>query len=92
MVASAIPIAIFCNVMRVTGTGLLDHYASEKWSESFAHQFIGLLMMVPAFFLILLVGWILDHLFIEEDNDPRRPAGDRPRGKIGRGAAARRPR
>src|SRR5436309_6143776 len=23
-------------------------------------------MLIPAFFLILLVGWILDHIFIEE--------------------------
>jgi len=63
---SAIPIAIFCNVMRVAGQGLLDHYVSRQLSESFAHQFVGLVMLVPAFFLILLVGWILDHIFIEE--------------------------
>ncbi|MEO7134548.1 MAG: exosortase [Vicinamibacterales bacterium] len=63
---SAIPIAIFCNVMRVAGQGLLDHYVSRQLSESFAHQFVGLVMLVPAFFMILLVGWILDHLFVEE--------------------------
>ncbi len=63
---SAIPIAIFCNVLRVTGQGLLDHYVSEKWSDHFAHQFVGMLMLIPAFFLILLVGWLLDNLFIEE--------------------------
>jgi exosortase len=63
---SAIPIAIFCNVMRVAGQGLLDFYVSHQLSESFAHQFVGLIMLIPAFFLILLVGWILDHIFIEE--------------------------
>jgi exosortase/archaeosortase family protein len=63
---SAIPIAIFCNVMRVAGQGLLDYYVSHAWSEGFAHQFAGLVMLVPAFFLILLVAWCLDHLFIEE--------------------------
>jgi len=63
---SAVPIAIFCNVMRVAGQGLLDHYVSRQLSESFAHQFVGLVMLIPAFFLILLVGWILDHVFIEE--------------------------
>jgi len=70
---SAIPIAIFCNVMRVAGQGLLDHYVSRKLSESFAHQFVGMFMLVPAFFLILLVGWIIDNLFIEE-TDRRQPA------------------
>src|SRR5688500_581192 len=63
---SAIPIAILCNVMRVAGQGLLDYYVSHELSEGFAHQFAGLVMLVPAFFLILLVGWLLDHLFIEE--------------------------
>ena len=63
---SAIPIAIFCNVMRVTGQGFLHHYVSPQLSESFAHQFVGMVMLIPAFFLILLVGWVLDQIFIEE--------------------------
>jgi exosortase/archaeosortase family protein len=82
--ASAVPIAIFCNVMRVAGQGLLDHYVSEELSQSYAHQFVGLVMLVPAFFLILLVGWIVDHIFIEEVEEKKaspdrikvkRPAG-----------------
>ncbi len=69
MVASAVPIAIGCNVMRISGQGLLDHYVSPKWSESYAHQMVGLMMLVPAFLLILLVGWVLDQMFIEEADD-----------------------
>jgi exosortase len=69
LVASAVPIAIFCNVMRVSGQGLLDRYVSPQLSESFAHQFVGLIMLVPAFFLILLVGWILQNIFVEEVDD-----------------------
>ena len=72
--ASAVPIAIFCNVMRVSGQGLLDRYVSQAWSQGFAHGFAGLVMLVPAFFLILLVGWVLDHLFIEEVDDKERLA------------------
>lgn len=72
---SAVPIAIFCNVMRVAGQGLLDHYISQQLSESFAHQFVGMVMLVPAFFLILLVGWLLDQIFIEEvEQDALKPA------------------
>ena len=67
--ASAVPIAIFCNVMRVAGQGLLDHYVSQQLSQSFAHQFVGIVMLVPAFFMILGVGWLLDHLFVEEADD-----------------------
>ena len=75
---SAIPIAIFCNVMRVAGQGLLYHYDSLKLSESFAHQFVGMVMLVPAFFLILLVCWVLDQLFIEEvEAKPSAPSAQR---------------
>ena len=63
---SAIPIAIFCNVVRVTGQGLLDFYWSHEVSEGFAHSFIGLIMVIPGFFLIMLVGLVLEKLFIEE--------------------------
>jgi exosortase/archaeosortase family protein len=63
---SAIPIAIFCNMSRVTVQGLLSHLGYHEWSEDFAHAFVGLVMMVPAFFLILLVAYILDNIFIEE--------------------------
>ncbi|HEY7118568.1 MAG TPA: archaeosortase/exosortase family protein, partial [Tepidisphaeraceae bacterium] len=74
---SAIPIAIFCNVMRVAGQGVLDFYWSHEVSEGFAHQFVGLIMIIPGFFLILLVGWILDRLFIEElDRDRLALAGN----------------
>ena len=66
---SAIPIAVFCNVMRVTGQAFLDRLAGPEWSENFAHQFVGLVMLIPAFFLILLVAWMIDHLFIEEADE-----------------------
>jgi len=66
---AAIPIAILCNVMRVSGQGLLDHYWSQELSEGFAHQFVGIVMLIPGFFLILLVCWLLDRIFIEDDDD-----------------------
>lgn len=67
--ACAVPIAISCNVMRVAGQGLLDLYVGREWSEGFAHQFAGMVMLLPAFFLVMLVCWIVDHLFIEEVED-----------------------
>jgi exosortase len=69
IVVSAVPIAIFCNVMRVAGQGLLDHYVSTAWSEGFAHSFAGVVMLIPALFLILLVAYVLDNLFIEDVAD-----------------------
>jgi exosortase len=66
VVLFAVPIAISCNVMRVSGQGLLDRYVSHSLSENFAHQFVGLIMLIPAFLLILLVGWVLDQIFVEQ--------------------------
>ncbi len=63
---------------RISGQGLLDHYVSQQWSESYAHQMVGLMMLVPAFLLILGVGWVLDQLFIEEADDPAEPPPARP--------------
>jgi exosortase len=70
---SAIPIAIFCNVLRVTGQAYIDRIAGPQWSENFAHQFVGVVMLIPAFFLILGVSWALDQIFVEEVEDkPKR--------------------
>ncbi len=69
IVASAVPIAIFCNVLRVAGVGMLDKYAGREWSEGFAHQFAGMVLLLPAFFLIMLVCWIVDQLVIEEADE-----------------------
>jgi exosortase len=66
---SAVPIAIFCNVMRVSGQGLLHTYVSTSWSQGFAHAFAGMVMLVPGFFLILGMGWFLDQIFIEEADE-----------------------
>ena len=71
---SAIPIAIFCNMMRVSGQGLLHRYVSKETSQGFAHSFVGLLMLIPGFFLILLVQWVLEKLFIEEAEGSQKAA------------------
>ncbi len=73
IVASAVPIAIGMNVLRVSGQGLLDVYVSEQMSQGFAHGFAGLVMLVPAFFLLLAVVWVVDNLFVEIDDEDEPP-------------------
>ena len=72
--AAAVPIAIACNVMRVAGQGLCDLYLGHEWSQDFAHQFAGMVMLMPAIFMIMAVCWVVDHVFIEEAEDPAAPA------------------
>lgn len=75
---SAIPIAIFANMFRVAGQGLLDHYVSQKLSESFAHQFAGVVMLAPAMLLMLLVAWVVDRMVVEEVETSGAGSGGRP--------------
>jgi len=62
----ALPIAIFCNAMRVAATAILVVYWGEQWAKGSAHAYFGMLMLIPALFLQLCIAWILDKMFVEE--------------------------
>jgi exosortase/archaeosortase family protein len=72
VVASAVPIAIICNMTRISGVAILDR-VNSNWTEGFAHQFVGLVMLVPAACMMAIVLWALNRVFIEEA-DERTPA------------------
>lgn len=94
IVASAVPIAIICNVMRVSAQGLVDVYVSEAATEGFTHGLVGLVMLIPAFFMLLGVGWILDQVIVEEEEEPveatpvKASVSNRARTKMATGGAA----
>jgi exosortase/archaeosortase family protein len=65
MLALTVPVAVLVNIGRLTVLGLL----SLRWpslAEGQAHIFIGMLMLIPALLLLLLVGWVLDHVLIRD--------------------------
>jgi exosortase len=68
-VLSAIPIAILCNVLRVTITCQMFVMDKPEWGSNFMHEFTGILMLVPAFIMLWLVGKGLQSIFVEEDED-----------------------
>ncbi|MGI9067143.1 MAG: exosortase [Pyrinomonadaceae bacterium] len=57
---SSIPIAIFTNALRVSGTGVLAHYYGTKVADGFFHSFSGWVIYIVAFLMLFGVGWILD--------------------------------
>jgi exosortase len=57
---SAIPIAIFTNALRVSGTGVLAHYYGTRVADGFFHSFSGWVIYIVAFLMLFGVGWILD--------------------------------
>lgn len=62
IVASAVPIAILTNAMRVSGTGVLAHYYGTEVADSFFHSFSGWVVYIVAFLLLFAVGWLLDRI------------------------------
>jgi exosortase len=60
LVLSAVPIAIFTNALRVSGTGVLSHYYGTQVADGFFHSFSGWAIYVVAFLLLFGVGFILD--------------------------------
>lgn len=54
LVLSAIPLAIFANVIRVTGTGILAHFYGKEAARGFLHEFSGMAVFVFGFILLFL--------------------------------------
>jgi exosortase len=62
LVASAVPIAILTNALRVSGTGVLAHYYGTQVADGFFHSFSGWVVYIVAFLLLFAVGWLLDRI------------------------------
>lgn len=69
LVASCVPIAVFCNAVRVTVTGLLYISGNQDLAQGTPHQLLGILMLGIALGLFALLQYILSHLFLEESDD-----------------------
>ncbi len=65
MVLACVPIAVFCNMIRVFVTGVLHVYGYQDLSQGSAHALLGLAMLPIALGLFSLVGWILQNLVVE---------------------------
>lgn len=70
LVASCVPIAVICNTVRVTTTGLFFVYGREDLARGTPHQLLGLLMLALAFALYAAISYILNHLFVEDTEHP----------------------
>jgi exosortase len=62
---SAAPIAILCNVIRITVTGLLYATVSDKWAEMVFHDLAGWLMMPMALGFLWLELKLLSLVLVE---------------------------
>ncbi len=75
MVIACGPIAVFCNTIRVTTTGVLHVFKDEPLGQRFnfeslshgtPHALLGIAMLPIALGLFAVVGWVLSNLFVDE--------------------------
>ncbi len=70
LAAFVVPVALFCNILRVIITGGLQMYGHKDLATGTPHSLLGLLMFALGFVIYLAFLWVLDHLFIEENDPP----------------------
>jgi exosortase len=66
LLVSTIPIAIFCNIIRVTVTGFIYVLIDPKYTQGIYHDTLGLAMLPLAFGLYGFLAWFMSSLFVEE--------------------------
>jgi len=70
LIASAIPIAVLVNVIRITVTGILHAKAGGVIADWVFHDWAGYFMMPMALALLYLEAQILAKLFLEDEAPP----------------------
>jgi exosortase len=66
LLGSTIPIAILCNIVRVTVTGLIHVLIDPKYAQGIYHDMLGLCMLPLAFGLYGALAWFMTNVFVEE--------------------------
>ena len=69
MVLMGVPIAIFCNILRVTITCLCFYFDRGEFGRDFMHEFTGMIMLIPAFVLLWLMSLLLSSMYVDQDED-----------------------
>ena len=67
LLVSTMPIAILCNVVRVTVTGLIYIFWDPRYAQGIYHDMLGLLTLPLAFGLYGLLAWLMGNLYVEEE-------------------------
>ena len=69
LLASTIPIAILCNILRVTVTGFIYVLIHPKYTQGIYHDVLGLGMLPLAFAMYGFLAWFMSSLFLEESEE-----------------------
>lgn len=74
--SSAIPIAVFVNIVRLSATAIMAHYIGEEAAQGFLHDMSGMLVFGLAFILVFAFSVVLSNAEnrIYSDDAPVEPA------------------
>jgi len=67
LLLSTIPIAILCNVVRVTITGLIYILWNPEYAKGIYHEMLGLMMLPLAFGFYGILAWLMGNLYTDEE-------------------------
>jgi exosortase len=67
LLASTVPIAIICNIVRVTITGFIYVLGDPQYAQGIYHDLMGIAMLPLAFGLYGALAWFMENLFVEND-------------------------
>lgn len=66
LLCSTIPIAIICNVVRVTITGFIFILWDPQYAKGIYHDMLGMMMLPLAFGLYGGLAWFMSNLFVDD--------------------------
>ena len=66
MAVLVVPVALFCNVVRVVVTGAFQMYQKGDLASGTPHMVLGLGMFALGFVIYLGFLWVLDHIYVDE--------------------------
>jgi exosortase len=67
LLISTMPIAVLCNVVRVTVTGLIYVLWDPRYAQGVYHDMLGLMMLPLAFSFYGLLAWLMGNIYTEEE-------------------------
>lgn len=74
LVGAAIPIAVFCNTLRVSITCWMYYIDKAELGQDFMHYFTGVLMLIPALGMLWALSWLLKWTLVDVEEDEETPA------------------
>ena len=69
LLASTIPIAVLCNIIRVSTTGFIYVFIGPQYTVGIYHDTLGIAMLPLAFGLYGLLAWFMSSLFVEDSDE-----------------------